>query len=99
MQPIAENAIKHGIGKKEGGGTVAISAKEANGGYQIIISDNGAGFDTGKTANGCADDGELHIGINNVRFRLSSQCGGTLDIESKPGEGTTARIFIPKAGG
>jgi sensor histidine kinase YesM len=100
MQPIVENAVKHGIGKKECGGTVAIATKETEGGYQIIISDDGAGFDTRKTADGyadgCAADGESHIGIGNVRLRLSSQCGGTLDIDSKPGEGTTARIFIPK---
>jgi sensor histidine kinase YesM len=94
MQPIVENAVKHGIGKKEGGGTIAVSTKKADSGYQIIISDDGVGFDTDKTANG----GKTHIGIGNVRFRLSSQCGGTLDIESKPGEGTTAKIFIPKAG-
>jgi hypothetical protein len=37
--------------------------------------------------------------IGNVRLRLSSQCGGMLDIESKPGQGTTARIFIPKTSG
>jgi sensor histidine kinase YesM len=99
MQPIVENAVKHGIGKKEGGGTVAISTKKTESGYQIIISDNGAGFDTNKTTDGSADGGETHIGIGNVRLRLSSQCGGRLDIESKPGKGTTARIFIPKANG
>jgi sensor histidine kinase YesM len=99
MQPIVENAVKHGIGKKEGGGTVAIATKETDSGYQIIISDDGAGFDTNKTANGAYDGEEPHIGISNVRFRLSSQSGGALDIESKPGEGTTARIFIPKTDG
>jgi sensor histidine kinase YesM len=102
MQPIVENAVKHGIGKKEGGGTVAITTKETENGYQIIISDDGAGFDINKIANGAAGDavdGEQHIGIGNVSFRLSSQSGGALDIESKPGQGTTARIFIPKTGG
>jgi len=92
VQPIVENAIKHGIGKKEGGGTVIISTKETNNGYLIIISDDGAGFNSEKTA----DDGEQHIGINNVRLRLSAQCGGSLEIESKPGAGTTATIIIPK---
>jgi sensor histidine kinase YesM len=92
MQPIVENAVKHGIGKKEGGGTLAISTKETEGAYLVVITDDGTGFDTEKT-NG---DGEPHIGINNVRLRLSSQCGGSLEIESKPGEGTTAVIIIPK---
>jgi len=92
MQPIVENAIKHGIGKKEGGGTVTISTKETNSGYLVIITDDGAGFEQGKIA----DDGQQHIGINNVRLRLSAQCGGSLEIESKPGAGTTASIRIPK---
>jgi len=92
MQPVVENAVKHGIGKKEGGGTVTISTKETESDYQVIISDNGAGFDSAKTA----DDGEPHIGINNVRQRLSAQCGGSLEIEGKPGAGTTAKIIIPK---
>jgi signal transduction histidine kinase len=94
MQPIVENAIKHGIGKKEGGGTVAISTKETDSGYLVIVTDDGAGFEQGKIA----DDGQQHIGINNVRLRLSAQCGGSLEIESKPGEGTTAKIIIPKNG-
>jgi len=94
VQPIAENAIKHGIGKKEGGGTVTISTKETESNYLVIISDDGAGFYPEKTDG----DGQQHIGINNVRLRLSSQCGGSLKIESKPGEGTTATIIVPKSG-
>jgi len=97
MQPIAENAIKHGIGKKEGGGTVTISTKETEDNYLVIITDDGVGFDSEKTANGIyPNNGEPHIGINNVRLRLSAQCGGSLEIESKTGAGTTAKIIIPK---
>jgi len=94
MQPIVENAVKHGIGKKEGGGTVSISTRETESDYQVIIQDDGAGFDPAKIT----DDGEPHIGINNVRLRLSAQCGGSLEIEGKPGAGTTAKIIVPKAG-
>jgi len=94
VQPIVENAIKHGIGKKEDGGTVTISTRETERGYQIIISDDGVGFITDKIV----DDGKRHIGISNVRLRLSLQCEGRLDIESKPGVGTTSTIFIPKIG-
>ena len=92
MQPIVENAVKHGIGKKEGGGTVTISTREDENNYLVIISDDGTGFEQGKIA----DDGQQHIGINNVRLRLSAQCGGSLEIESKTGAGTTAKIIIPK---
>jgi len=92
MQPIVENAVKHGIGKKEGGGTVTISTKETDGGYLVIITDDGNGFDPEKNDG----NGETHIGINNVRLRLSAQCGGSLEIESTPGAGTIAVILIPK---
>jgi len=92
MQPLAENAVKHGIGKKEGGGTVTISTKETDSYYFVIISDDGVGFVAGKIA----DDEEPHIGMDNVRQRLSAQCGGQLEITSKPGIGTTVTIMIPK---
>jgi len=96
MQPIVENAIKHGIGKKEGGGAVTISTKETDKSYMIIVTDDGAGFEQDKINNGIyPNDGQQHIGINNVRLRLSAQCGGSLEIESKPGAGTTAKIIIP----
>ncbi|MCL1958809.1 MAG: histidine kinase [Spirochaetes bacterium] len=92
VQPIVENAVKHGIGKKEGGGTITISTKETEDNYLVIITDDGVGFENVKAAN----DGQQHIGINNVRLRLSVQCGGSLEIESKPGAGTIATIIIPK---
>jgi len=92
MQPIVENAVKHGIGKKEGGGTVNILTKETDNNYLVIVSDDGVGFEQEKID----DDKQQHIGINNVRLRLSAQCGGSLEIESNPGGGTTATIIIPK---
>jgi sensor histidine kinase YesM len=92
VQPIVENAVKHGIGKKEGGGTVTISTDETENYYFVIVSDDGAGFEPPKNT----DDGEQHIGIKNVRLRLLAQCGGSLEISGKPGAGTTATIIIPK---
>jgi LytS/YehU family sensor histidine kinase len=91
VQPIVENAIKHGIGKREGGGTVKICTSETDNEFLVIVSDDGVGFDYEKTAH----NGSLCIGINNARQRLSVQCGGSLEIESKPGAGTTATISIP----
>jgi LytS/YehU family sensor histidine kinase len=92
MQPIVENAVKHGTSKKEGISTLCISTRETNTCYEIKIRDTGVGFDT----NHHPSDGQKHIGIINVRQRLKHLCNGTLTIESTIGEGTTAIIQIPK---
>jgi sensor histidine kinase YesM len=91
MQPIVENAVKHGTSKKEGCSELFISTRETENCYEIEIRDTGAGFDMTSQP-----DGHKHIGISNVRQRLAQLCGGTLTIESKIGEGTTAIIQIPK---
>ena len=92
VQPIVENAIKHGTSKKEGVSTLCISTRETATCYEIEIRDTGAGFDTNNLPNG----EYKQIGIMNVRQRLTNLCNGTLTIESTIGEGTTALIQIPK---
>ncbi|MEG0340148.1 MAG: histidine kinase [Oscillospiraceae bacterium] len=92
IQPIVENAVKHGVTRKKLGGIVNISTKERDDCYEIIIADDGVGFDV----NAPQTDPDTHVGIENVRSRLWSICRGTLDIKSTVGEGTTAIIKIPK---
>ena len=92
VEPIVENAVKHGIGQNENGGYVKISTDETEAGYEIKVEDNGAGFNVGDIGN----DGRLHVGIANVRTRLESMAKGTLTIESEIGKGTCATIFIPR---
>jgi LytS/YehU family sensor histidine kinase len=94
VQPIVENAVKHGTSKKRGGGKVVISTWEDEASYVITVSDTGCGFDPSKPK----DDGKIHVGIENVQKRLSNMCSGTLTIESEVGVGTTATIRIPKGG-
>ena len=94
VQPIVENAVKHGTSKKRGGGTVKIATDEDKENYIITVSDTGCGFDPTKPKN----DGKHHVGIENVRQRLSNMCSGTLKIESTEGVGTLATIIIPKGG-
>lgn len=94
LQPIAENAVKHGICKKKGGGTLSIHVMETEHAHQIIVSDDGVGFDANVPVG--ARDGRKHIGIENVRERVKQRCRGTLKIESIPGKGTVVTIEIPK---
>ena len=93
IQPIVENAVKHGVGMKKTGGTVKISSIETDDAYEVIISDDGVGFDMDAPKK---DDGRSHVGMENTRKRLRDMCGAELIITSKPGEGTTARVIIPK---
>ena len=91
VQPLVENAIKHGLMGLEEGGTVTISAYEEPTDYCICVSDDGVGFDVSGLT-----DTKKHIGIRNVRERLQAMCGGSLTIESQPGIGTRVLIRIPK---
>lgn len=93
IQPLVENAIKHGLMKLESGGTVAVSTYETATAYCVQVRDDGVGFDLTKTL-----DAKKHIGIENIRARLALVCGGTLTIYSAPGQGTVAMITIPKEG-
>ena len=88
IQPIVENAIKHGITKKAAGGTVKISTFEDDRNYIIEIIDDGVGFDTERA--------ELHVGLENVRSRLRAMCGGDVTVKSTVDVGTRVRMEIPK---
>ncbi|MEG1302784.1 MAG: ATP-binding protein, partial [Lachnospiraceae bacterium] len=92
IQPIVENAVKHGVIRKKSDGTVTLSTREREDCYEIIIADDGVGFDVNEPLT----DPDTHVGIENVRCRLWSICRGTLDIKSIVGEGTTAIIRIPR---
>ena len=92
VQPIVENAVKHGTSKKRGGGKVVISTEADAENYIVRVADTGCGFDPSVTKN----DGKSHVGIENVKQRLSNMCGGSLTIESEIGVGTVVTIKIPK---
>ncbi len=94
VQPLVENAVKHGVGMKEDGGTVRISTRETETAYEVIISDDGVGFDVDAQKN----DGRSHIGMENSQKRLHDMCGGEVIIESVVGKGTTATVTLPKEG-
>ncbi len=93
IQPIVENAVKHGVGMKREGGTVTIASNEVENGYEIVVSDDGVGFDTDAPKK---DDGRSHVGMENTKKRLRDMCNAEITVTSTPGEGTTVRIIIPK---
>ena len=93
VQPLVENAIKHGLMKLPKGGSIQVTSYETETDYCISVVDDGVGFDTGEL-----QDAKQHIGIRNIRERLKEMVDGTLDIESTPGVGTKVWITIPKEG-
>ena len=94
LEPIAENAVRHGVrGNSDGRGEVVIATREYPGCYEITVTDTGPGFDPEKLPK---DPGRSHIGLRNVRDRLTQMCGGALNIVSTPGKGTCVTISIPK---
>lgn len=87
LQTIVENAVSHGIEKKEGGGTVCISTRHTDSGYTVTVQDSGPGYDSSSTGS--------HIGLENTAYRLKHLCNADLDINYEEGSGTTVTISIP----
>lgn len=95
LQPIVENAVKHGITGKQSGGTIYISTAEGTEDYVIKVRDDGVGFETSASQ---SESGGNHVGIWNVRSRIESMCHGKLNIYSVLGEGTIVEIRLPIKG-
>ncbi|MBR2895025.1 MAG: histidine kinase [Oscillospiraceae bacterium] len=91
VEPLVENAVKHGVTKKRGGGTVTISTCKMDEGIRITVADTGVGFDPETYM----EDGKPHVGIRNVRDRLWNLVGGSLSITSCE-DGTVAVVTIPE---
>lgn len=92
LQPLVENAIRHGVSKKTDGGKVTIRATETREAFIVTVCDDGVGFDPHRLPRNT----HMPIGIDNVRNRLQTMCGGKLTVRSTPGAGTSAVITLPK---
>lgn len=92
IQPLVENAVKHGILQKIEGGTVIIKTYEDEQAYYVEVIDDGVGFDP--------NDPELednkHIGLNNVRYRLSTMLNSDMSIISEVDKGTKIVVLFYK---
>lgn len=88
---IVENAVRHGIEKKVGGGQVIITTRRTEEGHVLKVRDTGAGIqDKGQGAKEVQ-----HTGIENTAYRIEHLCRGSLTMHSEPGEGTEVTIIIP----
>ncbi|MDO4459705.1 MAG: histidine kinase [Clostridia bacterium] len=91
LQPMVENSVRHGVCKKEEGGTVTIRTEKTDSEYLISVIDDGVGFNPDESS----EDNRAHIGVENVRKRIKLLCDGELIIKSVPDKGTEAVIHIP----
>ncbi len=89
LQPIIENAIKHGVSKKTDGGNVIISSELKDDIIIITIEDDGVGFDTNKKKKK-----DSH-GLINITKRLNDMCNATVTTESQEGMGTKVTVRMP----
>ncbi len=91
VQPMVENAIRHGVrGKAKG--VVLVTAQKRSKDYVVQIKDNGIGY----IKQSKQMDKHEHIGIGNVKERIEMMCGGTFDISMIKGVGTTVTLTIPE---
>jgi hypothetical protein len=91
IQPIVENAIKHGLMKLQNGGTIKVVSYETETDFCVSVVDDGMGFDTSLLL-----DERKHVGLRNIRERLKAMVNGSIEIESTVGVGTKVLIKIPK---
>lgn len=93
IQPLVENAIKHGVTKRPEGGTVQIHTCEDDKNYIVRVKDNGIGFDPSGVLE---KDGRSHVGLPNTCYRLKTMLHAEVEVESKADIGTTVTVRIPK---
>ncbi|WP_353711732.1 histidine kinase [Arthrobacter sp. K5] len=100
LQPLVENAVRHGLEAKEGPGHITISANDSGAFAEVTIEDDGVGMDPVQLQSMLAGhlDGE-HVGLRNVDARLRQVYGDEhgLVIETAPGEGTLITMRVPKS--
>ena len=88
LQPIVENAVKHGMSTTKEPLHISVVTRKTDNAIEIIVEDNGAGYAP-------ADDNEPHIALSNIRRRLDMMCKGKLEITPREGGGTSVKVTIP----
>jgi two-component system, LytTR family, sensor kinase len=100
VQPLVENAVRHGVERRKGTGRVSIAARAVGSDIELRVSDDGAGIEPERVPELLAGAGG-GIGLANVDARLRATFGEryALRIESDPGRGTTAVMIVPNLRG
>ena len=90
LQPIVENAVKHGMDLNADPLHISIRTQDTDAGAEIIVEDTGPGFDP-------SDKSKPHTTLENIRQRLEMMCGGSMTIDPREGGGTVVTITIPNS--
>ena len=99
LQPLVENAVRHGLAQKAGAGRVTIVAEDRAGTAIISVEDDGVGEDPRRIERALAGDPSMDsVGLGNVDMRLRSAFGEDygLVVETAPGAGTKVTVRVPK---
>lgn len=96
LQPLIENALKHGLAPKREGGKLSIEAKRTFTGFTLTVTDDGVGLDAAQKD---SLDQNSHVGIQNVKKRLQTAYGSCAQFTLSPrdGGGTKASVVFTTA--
>ncbi|HOP64505.1 MAG TPA: sensor histidine kinase [Spirochaetota bacterium] len=100
LQPLVENALKHGLLPRVEGGSIEIKGEKKGKNIHLTVKDNGIGIEQEKLKTLFDESaGSKSVGIKNVNKRLIGKYGESygLILKSKPGSGTTVSLTIPGA--
>ncbi len=100
LQPLVENAVRHGLASKPNGGTITITAENAGAECVIIVEDDGIGMDPSRLTDDLDDAHQsgAHVGLGNVDDRMRSTFGDDfgLVVDTAPGAGMKITLRVPK---
>ena len=100
LQPLVENAVRHGLSGKPNGGTITITAENAGAECVIIVEDDGVGMDPARLTDDLEDAHQsgAHVGLGNVDDRMRSAFGDDfgLVVDTNVGAGMKITLRVPK---